>query len=221
MAWSSSNAPSSGGVWLECNGQSIPSQYKRLRELVGDKTPNYQGVFLRGAGSQTVSAVQNAIETKNQTFSSGSLGEIQTDAMRPIRYNTNRMLIWDDRRKGLVQSNPVPVPGAANRWLGVAYTSTSRAVASLMATATWFDEDIWALKQAPKKYHLESSGGGTDNEGNALPVTYTLVEEEDTESGRTVNIWGSDWAGWSDMAVPIDDETRPINIAVKYFIKAR
>ena len=52
MAWPAEETPTSGGVWLECNGQPIDSKYARLRELVGDHTPNYQGVFLRGYGSR-------------------------------------------------------------------------------------------------------------------------------------------------------------------------
>jgi hypothetical protein len=41
--------------WLLCNGNSIPSgsYYDNLKALAGPNTPNLNGMFLRGAGSQT------------------------------------------------------------------------------------------------------------------------------------------------------------------------
>ncbi len=34
--------------WLMCDGRDVDSQYTELRKLVGNKTPNLQGYFLRG-----------------------------------------------------------------------------------------------------------------------------------------------------------------------------
>lgn len=78
-------------AWLECNGQAIDTKYTRLRELVGDHTPNYQGVFLRGYGSQKANVIysrnhvggDNNLPNLVQTFHSDSLGKIQTDSIRP------------------------------------------------------------------------------------------------------------------------------------------
>lgn len=41
--------------WLLCNGNPIPSgsYYDNLKALAGNNTPNLNGMFLRGAGSQT------------------------------------------------------------------------------------------------------------------------------------------------------------------------
>jgi hypothetical protein len=41
--------------WLLCNGNQIPSgsYYDNLKALAGNNTPNLNGMFLRGAGSQT------------------------------------------------------------------------------------------------------------------------------------------------------------------------
>nr|WP_314835131.1 tail fiber protein [uncultured Flavobacterium sp.] len=41
--------------WLLCDGTAIPSgaYYDKLKTLAGNNTPNLQGMFLRGAGSQT------------------------------------------------------------------------------------------------------------------------------------------------------------------------
>jgi len=51
VAWDYGTAPSDGGVWLLCTGQTIPTRYTALRRLVGDKTPDFRGKFLRGYGS--------------------------------------------------------------------------------------------------------------------------------------------------------------------------
>lgn len=48
-------------------------------------TPNYQGVFLRGYGSQSYSQVNGSIMGQTETvYSSDSLGVIQGDAIRNI-----------------------------------------------------------------------------------------------------------------------------------------
>ena len=51
LAWPVGSAPSDGGVWLICNGQTIPNSYSALRNLVGGNTPDLRGKFLRGYGS--------------------------------------------------------------------------------------------------------------------------------------------------------------------------
>ena len=42
--------------WLLCNGDAIPSgaYYDKLRELVGNNTPDLRAMFLRGTGENTV-----------------------------------------------------------------------------------------------------------------------------------------------------------------------
>ena len=77
IAWGSSVMPKDGGTWLICNGQSTAA-YPKLREIVGNNVPNYQGVFLRGYGSQT------STHYGTVTHSSDALGELQGDAIRNI-----------------------------------------------------------------------------------------------------------------------------------------
>lgn len=81
--WSTSSALPDG--WLECNGSPISSEYSDLIALVGNYTPNYQGMFLRGHGSQDFK--QNNGSTIGETTTShvsGELGEIQGDSIRNI-----------------------------------------------------------------------------------------------------------------------------------------
>lgn len=71
--------------WLECDGQAVnETLYPDLHKLM-PIVPNYQGMFLRGAGSQTFiqsngSLVGNVITN----HSSGTLGQIQGDAIRNL-----------------------------------------------------------------------------------------------------------------------------------------
>ena len=78
LAWPSHTLPIDGGTWLLCNGQSCAA-YPELVKVLGKSTvPNYQGIFLRGYGSQ-VSTHYGTV-----THSSEALGELQGDASREI-----------------------------------------------------------------------------------------------------------------------------------------
>ena len=78
LAWPSHTLPIDGGTWLLCNGQSCAA-YPELVKVLGKSTvPNYQGIFLRGYGSQ-VSTHYGTV-----THSSAALGELQGDAIRNI-----------------------------------------------------------------------------------------------------------------------------------------
>lgn len=81
IAWPISSFPpgQDSDNWLECNGQSISqAAYPELYAVIGGNTPNYQGVFLRGYGSQTSSHYYQV------THSSSGIGQLQGDAIRNI-----------------------------------------------------------------------------------------------------------------------------------------
>lgn len=230
MTWTSEGEPTTGGVWLECNGQTIPSKYKRLRELIGSKTPDYRGMFLRGYGSQEVYARQNH-STKGtfkwQKYSSGDLSEVQTDATRIFGSATNRISCWDDvdwNYLNSIKRHPMPLQTGITAALlpytgglyNPAWSDTSIASQSgydLSPTAEFAQETVWALRRPPKKYQLHGHGGEH--------ASYSLSEMDDTDSGRYVNVWGTNWINYNFLMVPVDDEIRPVNVAVRYFIKAR
>jgi hypothetical protein len=70
--------------WLECNGQSTAG-YPELAAIVGANVPNYQGMFLRGYGSQNHSQNNGStVGVTVTTHSSGALGTVQGDAIRNI-----------------------------------------------------------------------------------------------------------------------------------------
>lgn len=64
--------------WLECNGQPVPAEYPDLLALMPN-VPNYQGMFLRGAGSQTIEHGKYGFVTHGT-----NLGQIQGDTIRNI-----------------------------------------------------------------------------------------------------------------------------------------
>lgn len=91
IAWPLSTLPTGNepGKWLECNGQAVNSSlYPKLASLMS-YTPNYQGVFLRGYGSQ-YSYHYNTV-----LHSSSSLGVLQGDSIRNIAGDLGEMLHSD------------------------------------------------------------------------------------------------------------------------------
>ena len=81
IAWPVSRLPTGEEAekWLECDGRSISqADYPELVSVVGDKLPDYRGLFLRGLGTTTSSHYG----TVNHT--SGKIGELQGDAIRNI-----------------------------------------------------------------------------------------------------------------------------------------
>ena len=231
MAWPSNSVPSSGGVWLECNGQSIPSQYKQLIALIGSKTPDYQGVFLRGYGSRTISANQGVVVgNKNQKYSSGALGEVQQDAMRAIHYNLLNVIAYDDDRFSNL-NRIMGGPTYLGNWKQTAWAGTPRlpdigayddgsGAYSAQSSGYQMNEHtmqpewkkrFWMMKRPPKRYSVS----GSSDRG------YNFREYDDTDSGEYMSFWEAGWGGWNEFTTPTASEIRPVNMAVRYFIKAR
>jgi hypothetical protein len=79
ITWPVSTNPQDMDKWLECNGQST-NGYLELAAIVGATVPNYQGMFLRGRGTQTF----NSGGYGNVLHAAGALGQIQGDAIRNV-----------------------------------------------------------------------------------------------------------------------------------------
>ena len=228
MAWPAEETPTSGGVWLECNGQAIDSKYVRLRELVGDHTPNYQGVFLRGYGSRNESVYTGMWRGNlNFAFHSGRLGEVQTDAIRPFRCSPDPSIIWSDESSitRMLQNPAALVTGGGafgGNWYFPTYYNNEN--------YTWYNGVYYPEAGA---YDLNESNPDTTYSkiGNVWIMTRPPMkvvetdngsyEEEDTGSGFYQFLWVSAFHLWPEISVPTANENRPINIAVRYFIKAR
>ena len=86
LAWPVGQNPEDMDNWLECNGQSIsPSVYPELFAVLGGQVPDLRGMFLRGYGSQAHAQNNGStVGITTTTHSSGALGQVQGDALRPI-----------------------------------------------------------------------------------------------------------------------------------------
>ncbi len=81
IVWTKEQIPDG---WLECNGQKVnKTLYPDLAALMSN-TPNYKGMFLRGAGSQTVTHGSYGSVNHGTT-----LGQVQGDSIRNITGSNN------------------------------------------------------------------------------------------------------------------------------------
>ena len=240
MTWTSEGKPTTGGVWLECNGQTIPSKYKRLRELIGNKTPDYRGLFLRGYGSQSATYHQGVRYDRmnmTSTYSSGALGKIQSDATRPFHLHAGQIFGLIDKVNGPTGGKSEADFTYANRpfyrsptsyWYGridapgAKYDPYEGGAYGDGMNFTTIDNFLF-MRKYPKKYRLEGQVSCHCNpeSGSCSCSTPRLVEDEDKNAGDWYRGSISQFAAYSDAVSPGANEVRPINIAVKYFIKAR
>lgn len=194
------------GNYIECNGQTFDtSKYARLYKVLGsNRVPDYRGLFLRGSG------------TYDGKHGSGGIGSVQGDAT--LEYRTLAAGIFSRGLPGFyanvkshystseipyyLPNSPVHTGWCQNflMW-GRAYQS--------------YPEEPFRYK-----YKLVSSGGGTDTEGKPLPTSYSLVEEKELFPD-VLGYHEQAWVVSNRLNAPIADEIRPINTAVRYFIKAR
>jgi len=71
IAWPADTIPNDGGVWLRCEGVTIPEKYTVLRSLLhSTSTPDFRGGFLRGYGSY------------DEDHQSAALGSYQADSLQ-------------------------------------------------------------------------------------------------------------------------------------------
>ncbi|MDR1856861.1 MAG: phage tail protein [Desulfovibrio sp.] len=77
IAWPAASDPLDAGNWLECDGRAVDrTKYPRLHVLVGDQTPDYRGMFLRGYRDPQAGG--------SGDHATAGLGLVQGDAIRNI-----------------------------------------------------------------------------------------------------------------------------------------
>lgn len=221
ITWPSGNLPDwmTHGDYLECNGQTFDvNRYPKLYKALGsDKVPNYQGLFLRGYGSQNYSYQEYLRGRVTQNFASDEMGTIQIFGTRHSVGHINTYVpeeYWE-----YVHSMPKFTNSHSS------YGMTGDIDFSSLEFSSSTPYHAWLLKQPPKKYTVT---------GNA-ESGYSLVEKDDVESGQYLDFREITWAAYPALDFPMTGkkvgaypsnytpamEVRPINTAVRYFIKAR
>jgi len=195
--------------------------------LQKNPAPSFAGI-LRGYGSQTAVTPQGLLwGEKAQKYSSGELDEVQNDAMREVTFNGTKWMAIDDSdgfRMSLARRLPDSIGGRGvgfGRYQTGTNTGTTGGTLDQWSSSTylpWGIDDmkirkVWFLTRPPKRYQLNGSGGDYAH--------YSLSEYEDTDSGAYHEVWAMPWSGDSWYSVPTDLEVRPVNKAVRFFVKAR
>lgn len=85
IMWASSNDPTDGGVWLDCDGSAFDTDtYSKLYAVLGSgNVPDLQGLFPRCVGTQDLSVTIDGTTT-TQTFDGGNVLDKSADAIRNI-----------------------------------------------------------------------------------------------------------------------------------------
>ena len=220
ITWPTDGSPTYGGEWLECNGQEVPSKYTTLRKIM-TKTPDYRGVFLRGSGSQTFSQNNGSGSSfspaSSRTYSSGSVGQVQGDA---LLYSAGAITFggmqWGTGLGGsdagifYVQSSGSPSWGSWPKHYPASIGGAGP------TTTNWADKnDLWYKALTKYKYTPVIE---YDADGKVSNVT--LEESEEHPQLEMQNTAIDLFYNFSRM-FPTANEIRPINVAVKFFVKAR
>ncbi|MBO6293932.1 MAG: tail fiber protein [Selenomonas sp.] len=220
IIWPKDSDPNTSSiVWLECNGQSYDTnKYKKLYKALGsNKVPNFQGMFLRGSGSQSFTQF-NGYKKGNSstTYSSGLVGEIQGDAIRLLRGFGDRYFLSFDLHSNGMTSYPVSsswyyrnsgIDGDC--WINAGESPWGAHIGNLQNMKFPFNPKHY-------KYRLEGSGGEY--------AYYSLSEytsPPDSDEAISVKASLADIGFSSDIVAPYDNEIRPVNMAVKYYIRAK
>ena len=220
IVWPKDSDPStSSNIWLECNGQTFDTRrFPKLYKVLGsNRVPNYQGMFLRGAGSQNFSQNNGVITGSNTTYASGNVGEIQGDSARLFLGSTgNRPLMISDSSYRAVNTSLYPEwyinSDTGNHTSGWGtmkrddYGSPSRPFSIFLYTS-------------PKHYKYSlSCSGGKDSHSCSLSEHTSSVESDE---GTYLPIFASNIGMDTRFMWPTANEFRPVNIAVKYYIRAK
>lgn len=147
--------------WLLCNGDAIPSgaYYDKLRELVGNNTPDLRAMFLRGTGENTITRES---DNYSKTYQGTTLGAYVQDQMQQHRHSININSSSAGRHRHPIRRDSY---GSGD---GYAMVATSGNDESL------YTEDNNSLMQTAGN-HTHNVSGNTTNQGygdESRPVNY-------------------------------------------------
>ena len=217
IVWPKDSDPStSSNIWLECNGQTFDTnKYKKLYKVLGsNKVPNFQGMFLRGAGSQEFKQNNGQFSSESTTYSAGSVGSIQGDGMRRL---------W-----GIAGPFQFTTPNGINSTISGNFVKES---GLSKYGSPWSDYDLGqgdsvGIRDWMKVPYMEYTVSGSAESGYSLNSRIRFFDQEyqslDETSDSNTSAWGTRTTGWdSAWGAPTANEIRPVNMAVKYYIRAK
>jgi len=215
IAWPRDSNPStSSNIWLECNGQSFDTdRFPKLYKVLGsNKTPNFQGMFLRGAGSQTFTQDNGEnVGNTSTVYSSGSVGAVQGDATRQIVGAFLNGPTANGYSSSAYSRNGSSTRSSRNIFY---YTRMNEVFYSFpfnyRSSVGWGDPGYWSNALTHYKYQLSGSAESG----------YELIETPeyfDTYYSYPDAVIEFD----NRLVTPVSNEIRPANVAVKYYIRAK
>ena len=176
-------------------------------------------MFLRGAGSQSFTQFNGVKFGDSSTkYESGDVGEIQGDSARRM-YGDLGFFAMGMVNKGTRYSPFTSYPGWSGWFYGDDETSSCSAWCfSTNPNTTYENPADIKFTYNPKHYRYRLDGSGGEYAYYSLSE-YTSPAENDEVSPMSIAF--ADCGLDNNLVQPIDNEIRPVNIAVKYYIRAK
>ncbi|MBO6293727.1 MAG: tail fiber protein [Selenomonas sp.] len=211
IIWPKDSDPNTSSiVWLECNGQSYDTnKYKKLYKALGsNKVPNFQGMFLRGSGSQSFSQDNGSLSSSSTTYSAGTIGSIQGDGMRRL-YGMTGPVMYTAAGGAMTVID--------GNFVLMQYVTDYPAYAKYELGRGSSDPRFQHYISIP---YTEYRLSGSPDSGYWLSSTTRNIDYDTLP--YDANGWQGHTIGWdSSKGAPTANEIRPVNMAVKYYIRAK
>ena len=220
IAWTLETPPQyDGGIWLECNGQVVDNfKYRKLASMMSH-VPDYRGVFLRGLGNITTPDSYYG----SVNHSSDSLSMVQGDSSRELDGDVGYLIYGSATHGGDGGGVGFHPPGSQLMSKNQPFWHPDHSLASQIYS--------YAIPQSNYSDYEYYSTSYSNFWYNAL-TKYEYTLEGDKDIGYSLSkkeihpalLFGnSSGAVYFDVSRvwPVSHEFRPVNKAVKYFIKAK
>ena len=233
--------------WLLCDGSAIPTDdyTADLRGLIGANTPNLNGVFLRGAGSQTIPTLgsngNSNFGTNGKEYNGGNVNTFHIDRLKSHQHHINMLTgsPGDDQNTANWTGDRALSPGGRTFSDFIYRAGDTRITGDTQGGADNYAQ--YANKRADGGHkheaYLYSNSGNTRfiNDDTAWGYHDEVVEGVIDESGAPEQssvhqhrVYGKTWnfpydtpddTSWAKPPPAKYEDTAPVWYAVNYIIK--